>query len=87
MQLFYQLKNEMDRLQKIKCGEYSKFTNEFEPLHTECSFVFYTKFKYKCKEICKYYKERIQPLEQEMSMISKAEKVLKDAAEKDFCMK
>lgn len=83
-----ELRDKRDSLLKIKCLELNNISNnstpiQATPIQEECFFVGVYCTKNYCRTQCKYYKENLEKLIQEMNKISEAEQVLKEAVERD----
>lgn len=78
-----ELRDEKDKLTKIKCIDLDNIPNIPKPAHNDCWFVCLSAKDY-CKEKCTYYKDNIAILVQGMNELSKAEDELNLAAEKDY---
>lgn len=80
-------KNEKELLQKIKCIEWDNISDTPKPAHDICWFVNSSSSKSICKNHCKYYIEKIAPIEDAMAELSEAQRVLKEVAQKDFYLR
>ena len=81
------INNQIRALRNIKCLEWENVEDDSRPVHADCSFAYISLEKNYCKTKCVYYREQIAPLEQELEELVQAEKELKEAAQRDFCMR
>lgn len=82
-----ELRDKRDKLQKVKCFEFDNIPDSLKPVHDDCFFVGLSCKENYCKTKCKYYQENIAELVQEINEISQAEKILKEAAERDYWLR
>lgn len=82
-----ELQHKRDDLRKVKCVEYDNIPDNLKPVHDDCFFVGMCCTKDYCETECTYYQQNIAPLDQEISEIAEAEKVLKEEGERDFLLK
>lgn len=82
-----EIRNKKEMLQKVKCHEWDNIMENSKPAHDDCFFVNISLSQSICKKLCKYYQDNIEPLEQAMAELSEAQKVLKEAAQKDFYLR
>ena len=77
------LKNEVTKLKKIKCVEWSNIQEELKPIHDECVFAIMSLEDIYCKTKCNLY-NKIREKTNDMEEILKAKEVLKNVAQSDF---
>lgn len=81
------ISNQIRALRNIKCLEWENVEDDSRPVHDDCFFAYMSLAKNYCTTKCVYYREKIKPLEQELEELEQAEKVLKEAAQRDFYMR
>lgn len=62
------LKNRREELLKTMCPEIANIPNVFNLPHVDCQGIILLERDY-CQASCEYYKDRIQPIEQELKEI------------------
>ncbi len=82
-----ELKGKIEELQKVRCFEFDNIPDDRKPIHNECSFINLECMNDECRTKCKYYREKIEPLDCAVKELSEAQKVLEREGEKDFWAK
>ena len=67
------------RVEKIKCIKWDDIETDSLPPHCKCSFVSTVLTQQFCKSKYEYNIDKLEPLEKEMSLLSQAQKILKEA--------
>lgn len=83
----FELRDKVNTLLKVKCSEFENIPDDPKPAHDDCKFVGVYCTQDYCKTNCKYYKENLAELFQEINTISEAQQVLKAAAKRDYYSK
>lgn len=79
-----ELRDKRDNLLKVKCVEWNNIPDNMKSSHYDCYFVGVCCSKDYCKTKCNYYRDNIAELEHELEELSEAQKVLREAAKRDF---
>lgn len=82
-----ELRDKRENLLKIKCVEWDNIPDNMKSSHDDCYFVGVCCSKDYCKTKCKYYRDNIAGLEHELEELSEAQKVLREAADRDFWLR
>lgn len=82
-----ELRDKKIKLQDIKCKYLDIIPSGHKPAHDNCSFAQKILVKGLCSKSCEYYQYEIKPLYDAMNEIREAERVLKDAAQHDYCLR
>ncbi|MCI5623354.1 MULTISPECIES: hypothetical protein [Anaerostipes] len=65
---WHELKNRKDELLKTRCTELKHIPDGFNLSQTNCQYITVFNGEY-CKTSCSYYKDKIQPIVDEMDQI------------------
>lgn len=79
-----ELRDERDKLLKVKCINYDIISVDSKPAHDDCSYISAYCTKDCCKTHCTYYKDKIAVYCQKMDELDEAQNVLQEASDRDY---
>ena len=78
------LQNKRNKLLEVKCFELDNIPDGSMIAHDDCYFVGTNCTKDYCKKMCKYYRDNIKQLDNDINELAKAEKALTECLDHDY---